>query len=192
MTGATDADLDRLPADLARICRWHVDPFDGPGARAPFDRYLFQITAVGEGYGGLEHRSSASLICRRDELPAHGISAITDDYLNLLGPASHEYFHNWNVKRIEPAAFTPYDLARENYTRLLWAFEGITSYYDDLALVRSRVIEPERYLELLGRAVTTVLRNPGRHRQSLADSGFDAWIKYYRPDENTPNAVVSY
>jgi predicted metalloprotease with PDZ domain len=192
VTGRHDADLDRLASDLARVCRWHIELFSGPGGRPPFDRYLFQVTAVGDGYGGLEHASSTSLICRRDELPARGVPAVSDEYLNLLGLASHEYFHSWNVKRIKPAAFTPYDLARENYTRLLWAFEGITSYYDDLALARSGVIEPARYLELLGRAITTVLRNPGRHRQSVAESSFDAWIKFYRPDENTPNAVVSY
>jgi predicted metalloprotease with PDZ domain len=192
VTGRHDADLDRLAADLARVCRCHIDLFEGAGSRPPFDRYLFQITALGDGYGGLEHASSTSLICRRDELPPRESSTIGDEYLNLLGLASHEYFHSWNVKRIKPAAFTPYDLARESYTRLLWAFEGITSYYDDLALVRSGVIEPERYLELLGRSITTVLRNPGRHRQSVAASSFDAWIKFYRPDENTPNAVVSY
>jgi predicted metalloprotease with PDZ domain len=192
VTGRHDADLSRLASDLARICRWHIELFGGSGARAPFDRYLFQITAVGDGYGGLEHTSSTSLVCRRDELPARGVSTVSDEYLNLLGLASHEYFHSWNVKRIKPAAFMPYDLARENYTRLLWAFEGITSYYDDLALARSGVIEPARYLELLGRAFTTVLRNPGRQRQSLSESSFDAWIKFYRPDENTPNAVVSY
>lgn len=192
LSGRHDADLPRLAADLTRVCQWHVDLFDGPGGRAPFDRYLFQITAVGDGYGGLEHRSSTSLLCRRDELPVPGVADITDDYLTLLGLASHEYFHSWNVKRIKPAAFVPYDLAREGYTRLLWAFEGITSYYDDLALVRSGLIAPARYLELLGRTMTTVLRGPGRLRQSIAESSFDAWIKYYRQDENTPNAVVSY
>ena len=120
------------------------------------------------------------------------MDAIDDDYLKFLGLASHEYFHAWNVKRIKPAAFTPYDLARENYTRQLWAFEGITSYYDDLALARCGLIGPERYLELLARTITAVLRTPGRHLQSVAESSFDAWIKYYRQDENTPNAVVSY
>ena len=117
---------------------------------------------------------------------------MTDEYRSFLGLASHEYFHAWNVKRIKPAAFVPYDLAREGYTRQLWAFEGLTSYYDDLALVRSGVIDATSYLELLGRTITGVLRTPGRHVQSVADSSFDAWIKYYRHDENTPNAVVSY
>jgi predicted metalloprotease with PDZ domain len=193
VTGRIHADLERVAQDLRRVCQWQIDLFAGESAgRAPFERYLFQVAAVGEGYGGLEHRSSTSLLCRRDELPAPGARRISDGYRTFLGLASHEYFHCWNVKRIKPAAFAPYDLARENYTRALWAFEGITSYYDDLALVRSGVIDPPSYLELLGRAITTVLRTPGRHVQSVAESSFDAWIKFYRPDENTPNAVVSY
>ena len=193
VTGHIRADLDRVVRDLARICQWQIDLFGAARhSRAPFTRYLFQIAAVGDGYGGLEHRTSTSLVCRRDDLPAPGVARVTDAYCRFLGLASHEYFHSWNVKRIKPAAFTPYDLARETYTRQLWAFEGITSYYDDLALVRSGVIEPNRYLELLGRAITSVLRVPGRHIQSVADASFDAWIKHYRPDENTPNAGVSY
>jgi predicted metalloprotease with PDZ domain len=188
VSGRQSADLDRLARDVARVCQWQIDLFGG----APFDRYLFQVAAVGDGYGGLEHRSSTSLLCRRDELPHTAVAAIDDDYLTFLGLASHEYFHSWNVKRIKPAAFVPYDLAREGYTRQLWAFEGFTSYYDDLALVRSGLIDRERYLELLGRTATTVLRGPGRNVQSVAESSFDAWIKYYRQDENTPNAVVSY
>ncbi len=193
VSGRHRADLDRLGADLARICQWQCDFFGtaSPG-RAPFDRYLFLVAAVGDGYGGLEHRASTSLLCSRDELPQPGIAKVSEPYRRFLGLASHEYFHAWNVKRIKPAAFTPYDLARENYTRQLWAFEGFTSYYDDLALVRSGVIDATSYLELLGRAITTLLRNPGRHVQSAAESSFDAWIKYYRRDENTPNAVVSY
>ena len=193
ITGHQSADLERLVADLSRICQWQIDFFGGVAqSSAPFDRYLFQVNAVGDGHGGLEHRSSTSLICRRDELPVIGHAEISDDYLRFLGLASHEYFHGWNVKRIKPAVFAPYDLARENYTRELWAFEGITSYYDDLALVRSGVIDGARYLDLLGRAITSVLRVPGRHVQSLADASFDAWIKFYRPDENSPNAGVSY
>jgi predicted metalloprotease with PDZ domain len=192
ISGRQRGDVDRLAADLARVCDWHVRLFAGPGGRAPFDRYLFQLTVVGEGYGGLEHRSSTSLICRREELPPPAMAEVTDEYATLLGLASHEYFHAWNVKRIKPAAFVPYDLAQEAYTRQLWAFEGITSYYDDLALVRSGVIAPPRYVELLARTITGVLRAPGRLRQSIAESSFDAWIKFYRQDENSPNALVSY
>ena len=193
VSGRARFDGERLARDLAKVCQWQCDLFGGaPGSRAPFDRYLFQVMAVGEGYGGLEHRASTSLLCSRRDLPAPGMAKITDDYRAFLGLASHEYFHAWNVKRIKPAAFVPYDLAREAYTRQLWAFEGITSYYDDLALVRSGVIDAESYLELLGRAMTGVLRTPGRAVQSVADASFDAWIKHYRPDENTPNACVSY
>ena len=193
ITGRHDADLGRLASDLARICQWQVDLFGGEaGSRAPFPRYLFQVTAVGDGYGGLEHRSSTSLLCARGDLPSRGAQGVSDDYRTFLGLASHEYFHAWNVKRIKPAAFVPYDLSRERYTRLLWAFEGFTSYYDDLALVRSGVIDVASYLELAGRAISSVLRTPGRRVQSIAESSFDAWIKFYRPDENTPNAVVSY
>ena len=166
VTGRHDCDLERLARDLARVCQCHIGLF---GARAPFERYLFQITALGDGYGGLEHRSSTSLLCRRDELPARGEPAINDEYLHFLGLASHEYFHSWNVKRIMPEAFFAYDLSRENYTRQLWAFEGITSYYDDLALVRCGLIDVTRYLELLGRTISAVLRTPGRLRQSIAD-----------------------
>ena len=139
VTGRQQADLERLARDLARVCQWQIDLFGGaPQSRAPFDRYLFQITAVGDGYGGLEHRSSTSLAAAgATNCRCAAAAEINDGYLNLLGLASHEYFHSWNVKRIKPAAFTPYDLTRENYTRQLWAFEGITSYYDDLALVRS-------------------------------------------------------
>ena len=116
----------------------------------------------------------------------------TDGYRAFLGLCSHEYFHLWNIKRIKPAAFAPYDLKVENYTTQLWAFEGITSYYDDLALVRAGVITVESWLELLGQTTTRVLRWAGRHKQTLVDSSFDSWVKYYRQDENTPNSQVSY
>ncbi len=192
ISGRHRADMQRLARDLQKVCTWQCELFEGAGGKAPFERYVFLVAAVGEGYGGLEHRASTSLLCKRDELPQPGVDAVTEDYRTFLGLASHEYFHSWNVKRIKPAAFVPYDLAREAYTRQLWAFEGITSYYDDLALVRSGVLPVDDLLELLGRTITTVMRGPGRHLQSVADSSFDAWIKYYRPDENTPNAVVSY
>jgi len=193
VTGQHRGDLQRLADDVQRICQWQIDLFGGAsGSTAPFSRYLFQVMAVGDGHGGLEHRTSTSLLCARHELPRHGETRVGDDYRKLLGLFSHEYFHAWNVKRIKPAAFAPYDLFAENYTRELWAFEGFTSYYDDLALARSRVIDAASYLELLGRTITSVLRVPGRRLQSVADASFDAWIKHYRPDENSPNAGISY
>ena len=109
-----------------------------------------------------------------------------------MGLCSHEYFHAWLVKRIQPKAFQPYDLSKRNHTRLLWVFEGFTSYYDDLQLLRSKRIDLKTYLRLVSDNWNGILRGPGRHKQSLADSSFDAWTKYYQADENTPNAVVSY
>jgi len=189
ITGKHDADLDRLCADLKKICEWQIRFFGEP---APMARYVFLVTALGDGYGGLEHRASTALICSRNDLPYAGMKTMTEGYRKFLGLCSHEYFHTWNVKRIKPAAFTPYDLDRENFTTLLWVFEGFTSYYDDLALLRSGCIELADWLDLTAKTISAVERGPGRRRQTLAESSFDAWSKFYRPDENTPNAVVSY
>jgi predicted metalloprotease with PDZ domain len=189
ITGRHRADMKRLAKDLKTLCETHTDFFGSP---APMDRYVFLVTAVGEGYGGLEHRASTALLCSRNDLPHEGMDKPGSGYRTFLGLASHEYFHAWNVKRIKPAAFTPYDLDRENYTTLLWAFEGFTSYYDDLMLVRAGLISRNAYLETLGRNITSLQRVAGRKKQTVAESSFDAWIKYYRGDENTPNAGVSY
>ncbi len=192
LTGHTDVDFERLKRDLKPVCREQIRLFDPAGGRAPVDRYLFMTMAVGTGYGGLEHRASTALICSRDDLPWPGMRGVPDGYQTFLGLASHEYFHTWNVKRIKPAAFTPYDLDRENYTRLLWIFEGFTSYYDDLMLRRAGVIDTAGYLRSLQRAIRSVQAGPGRQIQSVAESSFEAWTKYYRQDENSPNAIVSY
>lgn len=188
ISGHHDTDMKRLCRDLKKLCEAQI-AFWG---EAPMKRYVFLVLAVGDGYGGLEHRASTSLLCSRDDLPHADTTADDTGYRTFLGLCSHEYFHTWNVKRIKPEAFTPYDLDRENHTRLLWAFEGITSYYDDLMLVRAGLISRDAYLELLGRTITQVQRGSGRLKQSVADSSFDAWTKFYRQDENAPNAVVSY
>jgi predicted metalloprotease with PDZ domain len=185
-------DMARLAADLKRICEAQIALFEPKSKKAPVDRYVFMTQAVSDGYGGLEHRASTALICNRTDLPVEGRPQITEGYRTYLGLCSHEYFHTWNVKRIKPAAFAPYDLTRENYTSLLWLFEGFTSYYDDLILVRSGLIKPEEYFALLGKVVGGVLRGSGRLKQTVAESSFDAWVKYYRQDENAPNAIVSY
>ncbi len=188
LTGHHYADTERLAADLKRICESEIDLF----TEAPFDRYLFQTMVVGSGYGGLEHRSSTSLLCSRDDLPHKGEENVSENYRNFLGLCSHEYFHSWNIKRIKPDVFLPYDLSQESYTPLLWAFEGFTSYYDDLTLLRCGLIDEESYLELLGQTITRVIRGSGRLKQSVTDSSFDAWSKFYKQDENSPNAIVSY
>ncbi len=191
ITGRHRTDMGRLLRDLERICTAQIRFFGEP---APFSRYVFLVTAVGSGYGGLEHRASTALLCSRDDLPLAGEPEANpgDRYKTFLGLCSHEYFHSWNVKRIKPAVFMPYDLRSETHTSLLWAFEGITSYYDDLFLARAGLISPDAYLELLAQQVTRHLRTPGRFCQTVSESSLDAWSKYYRQDENSPNAIVSY
>ncbi|KVT83841.1 peptidase M61 [Burkholderia territorii] len=188
----TQLDMERLRADLKRVCDAQIALFEPKSKKAPMDRYVFMTLAVSDGYGGLEHRASTALICNRTDLPVKGRPETTEGYRTYLGLCSHEYFHTWNVKRIKPAAFVPYDLARENYTSLLWLFEGFTSYYDDLMLVRCGLMSQDEYFAALGRTIGGVLRGTGRLKQSVAESSFDAWIKYYRQDENATNAIVSY
>ncbi len=189
-------DMARLEADFKKICEAQIKLFEPKTSLAPFldssDRYVFMTMAVGDGYGGLEHRASTALVCNRSDLPQLGGAESSEGYRNFLGLVSHEYFHTWNVKRIKPAVFAPYDLSRETHTPLLWLFEGFTSYYDDLILARTGLMTEDQYLKALAKTVSGVLRGPGRFKQSVAQSSFDAWTKYYRQDENSPNAIVSY
>lgn len=185
-------DLARIAKDLQKICETEIAFFEPRSKQAPMPRYVFMTMAVGEGYGGLEHRASTALICNRADLPTKNDASMSEGYRSFLALCSHEYFHTWNVKRIKPAAFAHYDLSQENYTSLLWLFEGFTSYYDDLILRRCGLIEEDAYLKLIAKTINTVQRGSGRKKQSLADSSFDAWNKYYRQDENSPNAIVSY
>jgi predicted metalloprotease with PDZ domain len=189
LTGRFELDEDLLAHDLKLICEHHIRFFGEP---APMPYYQFQTLVVGSGYGGLEHRASTSLICARDSLPQKGQTKMSDGYRDFLGLCSHEYFHTWNVKRIKPAVYQTGGLQREVYTGLLWAFEGITSYYDDLALLRCGLIDEATYLELLAQTVTRVARGKGSRRQSAYDSSFNTWTKFYKQDENAPNAIVSY
>ena len=185
-------DVKRLAQDLQAICTCTINLFEPKTKQAPFRSYLFLTNAVLNGYGGLEHRNSTALLCRRDQIPQVDMPLDESAYREFLGLCSHEYFHAWLVKRIQPKAFQPYDLSKRNHTRLLWLFEGFTSYYDDLQLFRSKRIDLKTYLDLVSTNWNGILRGPGRNKQSLADSSFDAWTKYYQADENTPNAVVSY
>jgi predicted metalloprotease with PDZ domain len=192
ISGATDSlDGERLIAHTRRICEQAIRMWHGR-RKPPIDRYLFLLHVVHDGYGGLEHRNSTALIASRKDLPRLGDERQSEGYTTLLGLISHEYFHTWNVKRLRPAEFTRYDYTQENYTRLLWFFEGFTSYYDDLLLRRAGLIDDNAYLRLLNKTINQVDQTPGRLVQSVADASFDAWVKYYRQDENTPNATVSY
>jgi len=198
-------DGERLLRDAQRICEaairfWHGNQ----RGRIPHTRYVFMLNAVAEGYGGLEHRNATALICQRADLPRLSdapadttagqakVDKPSDGYTTLLGLISHEYFHTWNVKRLRPAEFARYNYAQENYTELLWFFEGFTSYYDDKLLRRAGLIDDAHYLRLLTKTINQVLQTPGRAVHSVAQSSFEAWTKYYRADANTPNLTVSY
>jgi predicted metalloprotease with PDZ domain len=192
VTGAKRADLSRLAADFKKFCEAQISLFEPDTRRAPFPAYWFLIHATPDGFGGLEHRASTALLVGRDDLPLAHEAKTTAGYRKLLSLASHEYFHAWNVKRIAPAAFMRPDFARENYTTQLWFFEGFTDYYDDLMLARAGLITALEYLEVEAENIGRVTSQSGRFKQSLAESSFDAWVKYYRQDENAPNAIVSY
>jgi len=192
VAGATRSfDGARLIADTQKICEAAIRMWHGR-KRPPFQRYVFMLHAVDDGYGGLEHRHSTALIAGRRDLPRLGDARQSEGYTTLLGLISHEYFHTWNVKRLRPAEFARYDYDHENYTQLLWFFEGFTSYYDDLLLRRCGLIDDATYLRLLNKTINQVMQAPGREVQSVAQASFDAWVKYYRQDENTPNATISY
>ena len=182
----------RLLADTQKIVEKEMDFWHGRTGKPPFSRYVFMLNAVDDGYGGLEHANSTALIAKRRDLPRVGMGKANEGYITLLGLISHEYFHTWNVKRLRPAEFARYDYDSEQYTELLWFFEGFTSYYDDLLLRRAGLIDNAQYLKLLNKNINQVMQTPGAQLQSVAQASFDAWVKYYRQDENTPNATVSY
>ena len=189
-------DLARIARDVKRICESQIRLFDPDNAKAPFldsaREYVFMTMVTADGYGGLEHRASTALVASRTDLPTRHQTKTPEGYVTFLGLVSHEYFHTWHVKRIKPAAFVPYDLLKPNHTRLLWIFEGFTSYYDDLMLLRSGVIDLPTYLKQIAKTITAVHAGPGRLKQSLSNSSFDAWTKYYKQDENAPNSISSY
>jgi len=189
VSGQHTMNAARMKQDLEKICSTEISMFGS----APFENYTFMTMATGNSYGGLEHPNSTSLISPRDDLPkANEPVEPSADYQRFLGLCSHEYFHSWLVKFIRPENFANYDLDQEGYTSLLWIFEGFTSYYDDLILYRSGVISQASYLKLLKGQIDRYLQNPGRFIQSVSESSFDAWIKFYRQDENSNNAGTSY
>jgi predicted metalloprotease with PDZ domain len=179
--GRGNLDLSRLVEDTRRIVLAEREIF----GVLPYPDYTFLLHLVPGGYGGLEHRNSTALLADRWSFRGK-------EYEGFLGLVAHELFHLWNGKRIRPAVLGPFDYTRESYTRDLWVVEGFTTYYTDLVLRRAGIISEARYLERLGESVSRYLATPGRAVQTLAESSFDAWIKFYRPDANTPNAQISY
>ncbi|ENU20191.1 hypothetical protein F994_01248 [Acinetobacter bohemicus ANC 3994] len=189
VSGKHAMNAQRMQQDIEKICSTEIAMFGS----APFENYTFMTMATGNSYGGLEHPNSTSLITPRDDLPkADEPIEPSKDYQRFLGLCSHEYFHSWLVKFIRPENFVNYDLNKEGYTSLLWIFEGFTSYYDDLILLRSGVVNKASYIELLKTQIDRYLQNPGRAVQTVSESSFDAWVKFYRQDENSNNAGTSY
>lgn len=182
-------DQAQLKTDLVKICEYELDLFGKP---YPINQYVFMVMVTENSYGGLEHLNSTALMCARDDLPYKNDSKRTAGYLQFLELCAHEYFHTWNVKRIQPEVYQASDLLTPAYSEQLWWFEGVTSYYDALILYRAGIINVETYLDLLAKQMTRVYRMPGRFKQSVAESSYLTWTKFYQQDENAPNAIISY
>jgi predicted metalloprotease with PDZ domain len=180
--GEGSYDAERVRRDTQRIVETQASMMGD----LPYRDYLFILHAHTSDGGGLEHLNSTSIIFERNSLRA------TAAYQNFLSVVSHELYHVWNVKRIRPDALGPFDYSRENYTRLLWVAEGITDYYGHLMLRRAGIVSDEEYLATLSSMVELVQSKPGRFAMSVEEASFDAWIKYYRPDENSVNSQISY
>jgi predicted metalloprotease with PDZ domain len=178
--GEVPFDSDRLERDFAKIIRAEAAIFGG----LPYDRYVFLVHLAPGLSGGTEHLNSTII-----QLPPQ---VLESQYKVVLSLAAHEMFHTWNVKRLRPAALRNVDLARENYTDLLWLCEGTTSYYDELILVRAGLEAPEAYLKTIAETIYQRRARPGALVQSLAESSFDAWIKFNNPNPDDANATVSY
>lgn len=192
-------DIDAIPHTLANEGEHRV--WDGPQSAAdteklvrwyrafwgslPYDRYVF-LNLLTEASGGLEHRNSTCLMASRWS------TRTRKSYLNWLNLVSHEFFHVWNAKRLRPVELGPFDYEHENYSRSLWIAEGITAYYTPLAVRRAGLSTTDEFLSTLSEEIQTLQSTPGRLTQSLEQSSFDAWIKLYRPDENSANSSISY
>ena len=174
-------DGPRSAADVARIVEAARRFWGG----LPYRRYLF-LNLITEAAGGLEHRDSTVLMTSRWK------ARTREAWLEWLGLVAHEHFHAWNVKRLRPRELGPFDYDAENYTRTLWVAEGVTSYYDDLLVHRAGLSTREEYLRDLSKTLRAVQKTPGRRVQTLEAASYDTWIKYYQPDENTPNTAISY
>jgi len=182
MYGGGNYDPQRLMADMQKV----TEEAGKVIGELPVDHYVFIVHNLNRGGGGLEHLNSTTLETSRWN---YGTEAGYNGFLSLV---AHEYFHLWNVKRLRPLALGPFNYNQENYTDMLWVSEGITSYYDDLIVRRAGFTTPQRYLDIVASSISNVENTPGNKVQSVAESSYDAWIKYYRRNENSNNAEVSY
>lgn len=174
-------DTTKAAQDVKKIVEKHLQFWEN----IPYPEYWF-INLATESRGGLEHDNSTLLMTSRWAMKKRA------SYVDWLGLVSHEFFHTWNVRRLRPEALVKYDFENEQYTNELWVAEGVTSYYDDLLVVQSGLYSEQEYIDLLNKVILGVQTTPGNTVQSLRDSSYDTWIKFYRPDENAHNSRVSY
>jgi predicted metalloprotease with PDZ domain len=182
MCGGGNYDKKRLKSDITKIVEEETAVYN----ENPNKRYVFIVHNYLKGGGGLEHLSSTVLGATRD---AYSTDATYHNFLTLV---AHEHFHLWNVKRLRPFALGPFDYEKENYTTDLWIVEGFTTYYQNVIMRRTNLYPPEQYLKIVADNMTMVDNQPGTKIQSLNDASFDAWIKFYRPNENSSNSTISY
>ena len=198
--GEGNYDPERMRRDVQKIVETQVELM---GGEVPYRDYTFILHLRNNAGGGLEHLNSTALgyprfgfRIRAGDRATSAAPNTTDrsepEYRGFLSLVSHEFFHLWNVKRIRPDALGPFDYTQENYTKLLWVAEGITDYYADVALRRAGLITENEFLAATARAIQALQNTPGRMEQSVEESSYDSWIKYYRPDENSVNSQVSY
>ncbi|MDT4897569.1 MAG: hypothetical protein QOH25_2646 [Acidobacteriota bacterium] len=180
--GEGNYDTERMRRDVQKLVETQVQMMGD----IPYRDYTFILHAYTRPDGGLEHRNSVSMIVERHSFRPDSTQG---GFLSLV---SHEFFHLWNVKRIRPDALGPFDYTKENYTKLLWVAEGITDYYGLLMLRRAGFIKEDEYLGRLSGSIESVQSRPGRFEMSVEEASFDAWIKYYRQDENSINSQISY
>lgn len=182
MFGDVDYNETKLAADYKRVCETAATVV----GEHPCKHYTFIVHHIPQGGGGLEHLNSTTLETYRNAY------ATETNYKGFLTLVAHEYFHLWNVKRIRPIALGPFDYDNENYTHMLWLSEGCTSFYEDYILRRAGFHTPETYLNIVANDITGIENQPGVRVQSAAESSWDAWIKGYRPNENSSNTTISY
>jgi predicted metalloprotease with PDZ domain len=182
MAGQADYDAKRLTTDMQKVCEEATNVI----GEHPCTDYTFIVVNASSGSGGLEHANSCVLHTART------VYTNETQYKNFLGLVAHEYFHLWNVKRIRPIELGPFDYDNENYTSMLWISEGFTSYYDDLICQRAGILSADRFLEISASNINTIENLPGNQVQPVCEASFDAWIKYYRSNENSSNATTNY
>jgi predicted metalloprotease with PDZ domain len=180
--GPANVNPERIKADFSKIVEAEKALFN----HHPCQDYTFIVHHLPQGGGGLEHSHSTSL------LATPGTYDNEATYSGFLGLVAHEYFHLWNAKRLRPHPLGPFDYDNENYTTMLWFVEGLTSYYDDFMLYRAGLTKKERFLDVVGSNLSRTESVPGMYVQSLAEASMDAWIKYYRPNENSSNSQADY